>query len=398
MSSPAQNVSPDPRRTRTRHSRSSPTARTEWLSSSESSSSSALWHSGRLSVIVVTGPSRWKRSFPETDGVPMGAGDVEEDMGISLVGATCVNRPYANRSVYASTLKAMSYGAVHRLLPQGDAVYRTLQAVGDAWSWLILRDVLLYDAGRFSDLQRRTGAARATLVARLQQLVDSGLLEHRDGRYLPTASGHDFLACLLCAGRWGAAWYPSGEDPSPPIHLTCGAPVAAILRCSACGQVVEAREVTWSAHVALESPAAASRQRAPRRELLERGGPSPLARTLAVIGDWWTSLVIREAFYGTRRFHDFERRTGAAPNILAARLKHLVHEGVLDRAPSREYHLTAKGLDLYHVPLAMMGWGDRWSTPSRAVTLTHVSCGKRLRPRLSCGVCAGDVTRDTLRV
>ena len=299
----------------------------------------------------------------------------------------------------------MSYGAVHRLLPQGDAVYRTLQAVGDAWSWLILRDVLLYDAGRFSDLQRRTGAARATLVARLQQLVDSGLLEHRDGRYLPTASGHDFLACLLCAGRWGAAWYPSGEDPSPPIHLTCGAPVAAILRCSACGQVVEAREVTWSAHVALESPAAASRQRAPRRELLERGGPSPLARALAVIGDWWTSLVIREAFYGTRRFQDFECRIGAAPNILAARLSHLVDEGVLERLPNRErpirhgYRLTAKGLDLYHVPLAMMAWGDRWAARSPAsVTLTHSRCGKPLRPQLSCGVCGEEVTPTTLRV
>ena len=293
-------------------------------------------------------------------------------------------------SVCASTISG---------IPQVDAVYRTLRAVGDAWSWLILRDALLYDASRFSDIQRRTGAARATLAARLQQLVDGGLLDRRDERgYVPSASGEDFLGCLLCAWRWGATWYPSAEDPPLPTHLACGRPVSAVLRCTACREVVDPREVTWSAHPAVESPPAASRQRAPRRELLERGGPSPLARTLAVIGDWWTSLVIREAFYGTRRFHDFERRTGAAPNILAARLKHLVHEGVLDRAPSREYHLTAKGLDLYHVPLAMMGWGDRWSTPSRAVTLTHVSCGKRLRPRLSCGVCAGDVTRDTLRV
>lgn len=176
-----------------------------------------------------------------------------------------------------------------------------------------------------------------------------------------------------------------------------------MLRCAACREVVDPREVTWSAHRAVETPPAAARQRAPRRELLERGGPSPVARTLAVIGDWWTSLVIREAFYGTHRFQDFERRIGAAPNILAARLNHLVDEGVLERLPNterpvrHEYHLTAKGLDLYHVPLAMMAWGERWPTPSPGpATLTHNRCGKPLRPQLTCGSCAGDVTRASL--
>ena len=300
----------------------------------------------------------------------------------------------------------MSDAGSQHLPPHGDAVYRTLRAVGDAWSWLILRDALLHDVRRFSDFQRRTGAARATLAARLQQLVDSGLLERRAGRdYLLSAAGEDFLGCLLCASRWGATWYPSDGDPAPPTHLKCGRPLAAVLCCAACHQVVDAREVTWSSHVALESPPAASRQRAPRRELLERGGASPLARALAVVGDWWTSLVIREAFYGTRRFQDFERRTGAAPNILTARLNHLVREGVLERLPDperpvrHEYHLTAKGLDLYHVPLAMMAWGDRWPPPSSAsATLMHNPCGKPLRPQLSCGVCAGEVTRTTLRV
>jgi DNA-binding HxlR family transcriptional regulator len=296
----------------------------------------------------------------------------------------------------------MTYGGDR---PHDDSVYRTLRTVGDAWSWLIMRDVLLLGARRFDDLQRETGAARATLASRLEQLVEGGVLERSAGRgYAPTAAGEDFLACLLTAWRWGVSWYPD-RARAAPTHLACGASLAPVLRCAGCGQIVDARDVSWSSRRPVQAPPASSRRRAPRRELLERARPSPIARTLAVIGDWWSSLVIREAFYGTRRFDDFEHRLAVAPNILASRLSRLTADGILERVPYQrrplrhEYRLTGKGLDLYPVPLAMLDWGDRWPTPSTApVTLTHKPCGKRLRPRLSCQACTEDLAMANINL
>ncbi|TNE84675.1 MAG: transcriptional regulator [Deltaproteobacteria bacterium] len=94
-----------------------------------------------------------------------------------------------------------------------------------------------------------------------------------------------------------------------------------------------------------------------------------VAATLDLIGDGWTMLVLREAFLGTRRFSDFQRHTGAAKNILADRLAHLVEHGILakveagTRGSRHEYALTAKGRDLVVVITALRQWGDRWLHP-----------------------------------
>jgi DNA-binding HxlR family transcriptional regulator len=91
-----------------------------------------------------------------------------------------------------------------------------------------------------------------------------------------------------------------------------------------------------------------------------------VARTLEILGDWWTLLVVREAFLGARRFADFAANLPIARNILTARLAHLVEHGVLARVDvgvhgSRyEYALTAMGKDLVVVLTALREWGDRW--------------------------------------
>lgn len=91
-----------------------------------------------------------------------------------------------------------------------------------------------------------------------------------------------------------------------------------------------------------------------------------VARALEVLGDWWTLLVVREAFLGTRRFADFERELGIAKNVLAQRLAHLVEHGVLARVDAGvhgtryEYELTPMGKDLVTVVTALRQWGDRW--------------------------------------
>jgi DNA-binding HxlR family transcriptional regulator len=91
-----------------------------------------------------------------------------------------------------------------------------------------------------------------------------------------------------------------------------------------------------------------------------------IARTVDLAGDWWTPLVMRQAFYGARRFEQFQRQLGLSRNVLSQRLDHLVQEGMLERVPYQErplrheYLLTEKGRDFFTVLAAMIRWGDRW--------------------------------------
>ncbi|HEV7731495.1 MAG TPA: helix-turn-helix domain-containing protein [Candidatus Binatia bacterium] len=91
-----------------------------------------------------------------------------------------------------------------------------------------------------------------------------------------------------------------------------------------------------------------------------------IGQALEVLGDWWTLLIVRDAFFGARRFGDFERSLGIAKNILTARLQHLVDHGIFDRidvgseGQRFEYHLTAKGEALITILTAMREWADEW--------------------------------------
>ena len=92
----------------------------------------------------------------------------------------------------------------------------------------------------------------------------------------------------------------------------------------------------------------------------------PVARSLDNIGDWWTLLIVRDAMLGIRRFSDFQRSLGLARNVLSARLKKMVADGVMTMAPAadgtsyQEYQLTEKGEALLPVLVAMRQWGERF--------------------------------------
>jgi DNA-binding HxlR family transcriptional regulator len=100
-----------------------------------------------------------------------------------------------------------------------------------------------------------------------------------------------------------------------------------------------------------------------RRKNLD-GAICPIARTLDVVGDWWTLLIVRDAFHGLSRFVDFQKNLGLAKNILSARLRTLVANGILEKRPSAdggardEYGLTEKGRRLRVVLLALRQWGE----------------------------------------
>jgi DNA-binding HxlR family transcriptional regulator len=122
-----------------------------------------------------------------------------------------------------------------------------------------------------------------------------------------------------------------------------------------------------------------------------------VASTLAVIGDRWTMLILREAFTRTRRFEDFQRTLGVARNVLSDRLGRLVDEGVLERRPYQEhpvryeYRLTEKGLDLWPILISLLKWGDRHAVDSPARLIVHRGCGGQVTERLRCDVCGGDL-------
>jgi DNA-binding HxlR family transcriptional regulator len=115
---------------------------------------------------------------------------------------------------------------------------------------------------------------------------------------------------------------------------------------------------------------------------------------MAIVGEKWTVVVLREVFTGVRRFDDMRLRTGIARQVLTNRLAALVEHGVLRRVPYREpgarardeYRLTPMGFDLYPVLLAVLQWGDRYladpdGPPLRAV---HRDCGATVTARLVC--------------
>lgn len=97
-----------------------------------------------------------------------------------------------------------------------------------------------------------------------------------------------------------------------------------------------------------------------------------VARALDELGEKWTLLILREAFYGLHRFDDFSTALGCGRGVLSTRLKGLVEAGVLEQRsyaepgqrPRHDYHLTAKGRDLYPVLLALSQWSERWSPPA----------------------------------
>jgi DNA-binding HxlR family transcriptional regulator len=118
-----------------------------------------------------------------------------------------------------------------------------------------------------------------------------------------------------------------------------------------------------------------------------------VAGTLAVVGEKWSLLVLREAFFGVRRFADFQRLLGAPKAVLSDRLATLVEQGILTRVPYQaegerqrhEYRLTTKGRDLYPTLVALMQWGDTYlSDGPPPLELLHRDCGAPVHLELRC--------------
>ena len=120
-----------------------------------------------------------------------------------------------------------------------------------------------------------------------------------------------------------------------------------------------------------------------------------VARSLSVVGERWTMLIIRDAFLGTRRFDQFQHNLGITRHRLSERLGKLVDAGVLVKVPYNdrplryEYRLTRKGLGLYPVLLTLARWGDEWMDRGEGAPMeyVHQKCGQITHPVLTCSEC-----------
>ena len=120
-----------------------------------------------------------------------------------------------------------------------------------------------------------------------------------------------------------------------------------------------------------------------------------VARTLSVIGDRWTLMIIRDAFLRIRRFEHFQQSLGITRHSLSDRLKKLVDHGVFERVPYQqsplrmEYRLTPKGRGLHPIIMTMLHWGDEWMDDGNGppVLHRHTGCGQHFTPVLSCSSC-----------
>ncbi len=120
-----------------------------------------------------------------------------------------------------------------------------------------------------------------------------------------------------------------------------------------------------------------------------------VAKSLEVIGERWSLLIVRDVMNGNRRFGELQRSLGVARNVLSARLGRLIEEGILERRayqespPRHEYFLTEKGLDLWPALIALQGWGDRHSAGPEGppLSVVHKECGGAVSDRGICESC-----------
>lgn len=283
------------------------------------------------------------------------------------------------------------------------SVARTLDIVSDAWAFLIIREAF-FGTQTFEAFRSALGIPRATLTDRLRKLTQlaifrqaaSGSSQRKE--YRLTKMGFDLYPSFIALMQFGDRWLADGKPvPLTLIHMSCGCACHPVVACSHCGEGVGPRDVTYrDGPGAGRYPAKAGRntRRASDGSRFLLGRPSSVSRALQIIGDKWSFMVVREAFFGNRRYDKILTELEIAPNILTDRLSRLVANGVFQRrqyqsSPDRyEYLLTDMGRDLYGPFIVMLRWGDRWLSKGKLpLLLRHTACGHDFHASVICDRC-----------
>ena len=283
------------------------------------------------------------------------------------------------------------------------SVARTLDIVSDAWAFLIIREAF-FDTRTFEAFRSALDIPRATLTDRLRKLTRLQIFRQvaaetgQRKEYRLTKMGFDLYPSFIALMQFGDRWLSDGKRPPLVlVHRVCGCESHPVVACSQCLTELKARDVQFR-----DGPGAGRRPAKPGRNTRRasddsrfmRGRPSSVSRALEVIGDKWSFMVVREAFFGNRRYDKIQMELGIAPNILTDRLSRLVARGIFQRrlyqhAPERyEYLLTDMGRDLYGPFVAMLAWGDRWLARGKPpLLLRHSRCGQDFQASVICNEC-----------
>jgi len=140
--------------------------------------------------------------------------------------------------------------------------------------------------------------------------------------------------------------------------------------------------------------------------MLEQESLCPVARSAQLLGDKAVLLILRELFFGTRRFDAIQRGTGLTPQLLSGRITLLLQAGVIEkrayqaRPPRHDYWLTAAGQDLFGVLYAMRNWAERWAYTAPkadlAIRYTHRTCGHDVETEVICPGCGEELRYGSL--
>lgn len=297
------------------------------------------------------------------------------------------------------------------LVERQSSVRRTMEIVLDTWNFLILREAY-FGVRRFDKFQQRLGIPRQTLSSRLASLLSNEILalgkrpKEPGQQYFLTDRGKDLFPTMLSLMEFGDKWLAGDDEPPLQLlHKTCGCSCRPVTVCSECLEPFTAREVAprdgpGAGYTPVEKKPTSRRSSDPA--LLERVRPCSVARTLAIIGDRWSFLILREGWNGVRRYEEMRENLGIATNILSDRLARLVQAGVFRRTPYGsgdrfEYRFTEMGLDLYKPMLVMMAWGDRWLASGKPpMRLRHKKCGNDFSAVVVCSECKKPISaKDT---
>ncbi len=305
-------------------------------------------------------------------------------------------------------------------MPDGPAiancsVTRVMDVILDPWTFLVLREAW-FGRHRFEQFRRALGLPRGTLSNRLAHLVAEGLLQRvryqdRPPRYeyRLTRKGGDLYPSMAAMLGWGDRWLAG--DAGPPLvllHEPCGHVCTPEVLCSQCRRAIDIQDVSYhpgpGAGIERRDPSRRM-HRSPRPENFVRQRACSVARTLSIVGDRWTFLLLREAWFGVHRFDAVRRNLGIATNILSDRLQRVVANGILERrlyatGPARfEYRLTERGRDLYLSMITLMRWGDRWLAGGAGppLVLRHAACGHDFHAVVACNHCRREIRMHEMR-
>lgn len=309
-----------------------------------------------------------------------------------------ISKPPARRA--GVTVKSQA-GSVRR--ERNCSVARTLDIVSDSWAFLIIREAF-FGTQTFEAFRAALGIPRATLTDRLRKLTQLGIFRQiapgtsLRKEYRLTKMGFDLYPSFIALMQFGDRWLSEGRPaPLTLVHMKCGCDSHPVVACSHCGESISARNATYR-----DGPGAGrhavkigrNTRRASDGNRFLLGRPSSVSRSLQIIGDKWSFMVVREGFFGNRRYDKILTELAIAPNILTDRLNRLVANGVFYRrqyqnSPDRyEYLLTDMGRDLYPPFITMLQWGDRWLSKGKPpLLLTHLNCEHDFQASVNCDRC-----------